>query len=265
MTTSSSPPPTDETAVAVIGWPCGCRGLATWRSTGATSAVASSRSAGSPRTSSSPRGCRRSCSTIRTTCRPRGSSTGLTASTPGSSATRRSRPARSIRSSASSWRPAGPHSRTPVLPGRRRGPGRGLRRLADQPVRLQPRLPHQPAHRDGRSHAAAGQRQGLPEQPGLLAAGPDRAERVRRERLLDVAGGGGDGGAEPADVPVRHGTGRWCAGRTAAARRLPLHPRQHLLARRALPHLRRGRRGNRLRGRGRRGAAQAAGGRTGRR
>ena len=114
--------------------------------------------------------------------------------------------------------------------------------------------------------AAHRQRQGLPGDPRLLPARPEGAERQRPDRLLDLAGGGPPGRAEPAVGRVRHGAGRRRdASSCRTARATCYAGGRDPLARRALPRLRRRGRGHGVRQRrGRRGAA-AAGGRARRR
>ena len=144
-----------------------------------------------------------------------------------------------------------------------RGVDRGgrRRRRADEQLPALAAARPPAADRRHRQHAVHRQRQGLPGHADLLQAEPPRAEPDGANGLLHLAGGGPPGLPEPLGGRMRHGPGRRRDGPRAASHGLHLLEPGPALARRPLPRLRRRRRGDRLRQRGRLRAAEAAAGR----
>ena len=144
-----------------------------------------------------------------------------TSSTRTSSASRRRRPRSSIRSSACSSRSRGKRSSTRATTRSASRADRRLRRRDDEQL-----LPAEPASRPRRHRAARraadadGQREGLHRDARRLQArsqGPGaHVQTACSTSLVAVC----TGGAEPADVPVRHGARRRRSIHAAAAARL---------------------------------------------
>src|SRR5581483_3354440 len=149
--------------------------------------------------------------------------------------------------------------------------GRAARRRRLRRCRRKSLL-HAPPFAAARCVRRAGLGHGVHAQPreprgdaDLVQAEPDGPEREREHGVLDVAGGGAPGGAEPAARGVPAGAGGRCGDRGVRSGRLPVRRGRDPVGGRTLPGLRPGGERDASRAWRRRGGAQAPGRRAGRR